>query len=254
MTAVGETRPSVLDLRDVWFRHPGSDWLFRGLNLSVSPGEVVVVVGPSGCGKSTLLRIAAGLVAFETGERRCSARTVTQVFQTPRLLPWRTALDNVTLPLQLGSNTGRAAASASADERSRQLLESVGLGDAVGLLPRQLSLGMQMRVALARALAPSPEFMLLDEPFAAVDEPTRLRLNRLFVDIVKRERCAALYVTHSAREATAVGDRIIVVDGRTGGIATEVSVPRGGGDSVRLREEIESRVSDDIQAAIGGTP
>lgn len=116
----------MLRLRGACFRHPDSDWLFRDLDLEVGAGEVVAIVGPSGCGKSTLLRISAGLVALESGRRDCSADSITQVFQTPRLLPWRTALDNVRLPLMLGSAADGRTPPRAATSRSEQLLHAVG--------------------------------------------------------------------------------------------------------------------------------
>lgn len=252
MIGEGATSPGVLDLRRIDFRHPGAPWLFRSFDLDVSAGEVVALVGPSGCGKSTLLRIAAGLTDVDGGARHCRATTISQVFQSPRLLPWRNAVDNVHLPLELGPRREARANATSGSDRAMDLLERVGLGESARLAPAQLSLGMQMRVALARALAPAPEFMLLDEPFAAVDEPTRLRLNRLFVEMVESSGCSALYVTHSAREAATIADRIVVLGSAPHGVDAEFSLSARAGRSAVDIGDAERAIIDRLDSIIDG--
>lgn len=221
---------SALALSGVDFRHGAGPPLFRRLDLAVEHGEVVALVGPSGCGKSSLLRICSGLEAPGGGRRECRVDAISQVFQSPCLLPWRSALENVMLPAELGPRGGLGRQSRETTRaRANDLLTSVGLGPDGDKIPVQMSLGMQMRTALARALMASPGLLLLDEPFAAVDEPTRVRLDRLFVEVHGRRPFAAVFVTHSAREAVAVAHRIVILGDPPDGVAEVVEVtPLGG--------------------------
>jgi NitT/TauT family transport system ATP-binding protein len=186
-----------------------------GVSLHINPGEFVSLLGPSGCGKSTLLRMIAGLDRPTTGtigmeglqsaDRRGRRRAIAFVFQDAHLLPWRNVLRNVALPLEL-----MRVPKAERYEAARQAIEQVGLGDALKRYPAQLSGGMRMRVSLARALVTKPKLLLLDEPFAALDELTRQRLDEQLRDLWIASRMTVLFVTHSIAEAAFLSDRSIV--------------------------------------------
>lgn len=192
------------------------------IDLSVAAGEIVAIVGASGAGKSTILRLLAGLEPpSEGGVRRTEARTGF-VFQSPTLMPWADARTNVALPLEL---TGAPRPEARA--RAVEALTAVGLGDRLNARPRQLSGGMAMRVALARALVTEPDLLLLDEPFAALDSITRRRLiedlHRLWV--AHAPRPAIVFVTHDVEEAVYLADRALVLDAATGRVAATLASP-----------------------------
>jgi len=211
----------------------------ESIDLSIKQGEFVSIVGPSGCGKSTILRIVAGLIAPSAGTVRVGKETPNEarlarrfgfVFQNSVMLPWRTALENLTLPLEI----------IGADEKSvpltpAQLLETVGLANAGSLFPRQLSGGMRQRVAIARALSFDPPILLMDEPFGALDALTRDRLQSLTVDIWEKSRKTILFVTHDVYEAVYLSDRIVVMTPSPGRIQdiVEVNLPRPRLDSTK---------------------
>jgi NitT/TauT family transport system ATP-binding protein len=200
------------------------------LDLEVGTGSFTVVIGPNGCGKSTLLRLVAGLKVPDAGSVSVGGAApvagdgrVGLAFQQPRLVPWRSVLDNVALPMEL--------AGVAADERrarAKDVLEQVGLGAAAGLKPRELSGGMAQRAALARALTGDPPVLLLDEPFSALDALSRetfdAELQRLWME---RPRTLVL-VTHSVSEAVALADRVVVMTPRPGRVAriVEIDLPR----------------------------
>jgi NitT/TauT family transport system ATP-binding protein len=197
-----------------------------GVDLAVGRGEVVALIGPNGSGKSTLLRVVAGLlpadrgrVTFQGGEISGPDPRIGLVFQEPRLLPWRTAAANVAYPLELA---GMPAAERAA--RTESALHTVGLQDAAARIPSQLSGGMRQRAALARSLALEPELLLLDEPFSAVDELTRERLNLELLDIAARRRATVLVVTHSVQEAIFLADRVVVLSPRPGRVVADIAV------------------------------
>lgn len=218
---MAETRPAAA-LRDVIVDYPGRPPI-GPIELTVSPGEIVALVGPSGAGKSTLLRLLAGLEAPSGGTvvRGAAGRTGF-VFQTATLMPWADALTNVALPLEL-SGVARTEARA----RAAEALTSVGLGDRLTARPRQLSGGMAMRAALARALVTRPDLLLLDEPFAALDTVTRRRLiedlHRLWAG--REPRPAVVFVTHDVEEAVYLACRAVVLDGATGRVAADLMSP-----------------------------
>ena len=192
----------------------------EGLDLAVAPGEFVALLGPSGCGKSTALRLIAGLADPTAGTiaRRPPARPGF-VFQDPTLMPWRTVRANVRLPLQM-AGTPRA----EADSRATAALARVGLAGFETAYPRQLSGGMKMRVSIARALVTAPALLLLDEPFAALDEITRPALNDDLLTLWSAERLAVLFVTHSIFESVYLATRVLVMSRRPGRIIADIPI------------------------------
>lgn len=197
-------------------------------DLALEPGEIVALVGPSGCGKSTALRLLAGLEPPTRGTvTRAAARGETSmVFQAPTLAPWLSALGNVSLPLELTGVNRREAGS-----RAKEALERVGLGVARDARPAQLSGGMAMRAALARALVTRPRVLLLDEPFAALDEITRRSLADDLLAIWAEARPAVVFVTHNVEEAVYMGGRVMVMTSGPGRFAGETRI-----DAVQPRQ------------------
>jgi len=200
-----------------------------GLSLEVARGEIVAVLGPNGSGKSTLLRVVDGLLRPDAGTVAVEGRPVDGpdpavgfVFQEPRLLPWRSALDNVGYPLELRGVGARERA-----ERGGELLRAVGVQAAADLRPHELSGGMRQRVAVARALALEPSVLLLDEPFSALDALTRERFNLELLRLWERTRTTILLVTHSIPEALFVADRVVVLSPRPGRVVGVTPSPLG---------------------------
>lgn len=228
-----------------------------GVSLRIQAGEFVALIGPSGCGKSTLLRLIAGLMEPTSGSllmnrlppiaaRKSGVRTAF-VFQDPTLLPWRTVDENIRLPLELlHTPVGQRAELIS---RSVQL---IGLReDDRGKRPRNLSGGMRMRVSLARALVTDPQLLLLDEPFAALDDMLRQQLNEELVRIWSDRRCTTLFVTHNVSEAVFLSLRIIVMSSRPGTIAADVAVPFSYPRTADLRGTPEfARFAADVSAKL----
>ena len=204
------------------------------LDLDVRRGEFVSLLGPSGCGKSTALRLIAGLgapsgghvgVAHGSGEAR-GAHGIGFVFQEPTLMPWTSVRENVRLPLKLAH-----APAGEADARIDEALTQVGLADFASAYPRELSGGMKMRVSLARALVTDPDILLMDEPFAALDEITRFRLNNDLLALWRNLRKTVIFVTHSVFESVYLSQRVIVMTSRPGRLSAEIRIdapePRG---------------------------
>jgi NitT/TauT family transport system ATP-binding protein len=227
-------------------------------SFSIREGEFVAIVGPSGCGKSTLLRMIAGLIAPTQGRVIIAGRPVVEtrssggtgfVFQEPRLLPWRTAAQNVGLPLELGREPQRVL-----EARVPEALALVGLTPAdSGKTPRMLSGGMRMRVSLARALITNPRLLLLDEPFGALDDILRQQLNAELVRIWMQRRPTTVFVTHNVAEAVYLSQRILVVTPSPGRIAADVAIPfayprdtglRATGEFARCTGEISDRLRE----------
>ena len=204
------------------------------IDLDVRKGEFVSLLGPSGCGKSTALRLIAGLGEATSGAVQVSHRSqgvgdkpsIGFVFQEPTLMPWTSVRENVRLPLKLSH-----APSDEADTRVRQALAQVGLTEFADAFPRELSGGMKMRVSLARALVTDPDILLMDEPFAALDEITRFRLNNDLLALWRNLRKTVIFVTHSIFESVFLSQRVIVMTPRPGRIAAEFRIeapePRG---------------------------
>ncbi|GLY00029.1 MULTISPECIES: ABC transporter ATP-binding protein [Actinoplanes] len=198
------------------------------VDLTVADGEFVSLIGPSGCGKSTLLRLIADLIAPTTGTVTVAGTTAAQArrdqaygiaFQQAGLFEWRTVRRNVELPLEL-RGAGRAERRAKAEE----MLELVGLSEFAGHYPGQLSGGMQQRVAIARALAVQPPLLLMDEPFGALDEMTRERLQAELLAVCAATGTSTVFVTHSISEAVFLSDRVVVMSARPGRITAAIDV------------------------------
>ena len=214
---------SPISLHDV-HRRFGSLQALAGVSMRVQAGEFVSLLGPSGCGKSTVLRLVAGLDDPDQGRivspaRAPGAASTAFVFQEPTLMPWATVLDNVGLPLKL---QGLARADVAA--RSRAVLQRVGLADFEQAWPATLSGGMKMRASIARALVARPRVLLMDEPFAALDELTRQRLNADLLQWWAQERMSVIFVTHSVTEAVFLSQRVLVMAARPGRIVHELRV------------------------------
>ncbi len=211
---------TLLDFENVEMTFPDGTVALRGVDLKVEPGEFVTVVGPSGCGKSTLLRIVSGLETASEGTAGVSTSRIGYVFQDATLLPWRTVQANVELLAELQWET-----IASRRAKAKEAIELVGLGGFENHLPRQLSGGMRMRTSLARSLTLEPELFLFDEPFGALDEITRERLNDELLKLFAEKRFGGLFITHSVSEAVYLSTRVIVMSGRPGRIVDEFEVP-----------------------------
>ncbi|MCR5866106.1 ABC transporter ATP-binding protein [Aquincola sp. J276] len=208
-----------LALHQVSRRFANGVQALQQVDLQAARGEFVSLLGPSGCGKSTVLRLLAGLDAPSSGSVQRPADDVGYVFQEPTLMPWATVADNVRLPLRL-----RRAPRAQADAAVRSALAAVGLDGFAQALPRELSGGMKMRASIARALVTRPSLLLLDEPFAALDEITRFKLNQDLLALWQRDAFTAVFVTHSVFEAVFLSQRIVVMGARPGRVVAEVMV------------------------------
>jgi NitT/TauT family transport system ATP-binding protein len=196
------------------------------VSLTVERGEFVTFLGPSGCGKSTLLKLVSGLSPASKGEVRVNGMTpvnarelMSFIFQDATLLPWRTVEQNVGLGMQL-----EHAARAARKERVARMLDLVHLGSVAKRYPRELSGGMKMRVSIARALVSRPRILLMDEPFAALDEMTRDRLNEELLRLYSEHKWTVLFVTHSVAEAVFLSSRIVILAAHPGRVAHQVSV------------------------------
>ena len=213
----------MLTLQGVSRRFPDGTEALRTVSLRVAVGDFIALLGPSGCGKSTLLRLLAGLDRPDDGAVDWDAGPpapgrIGFVFQDPVLLPWADAAENVRLPLRL-RGTGRA----ESEPLVRAALEGVGLLGSGTARPGALSGGMRMRVSIARALVGRPDLLLMDEPFAALDEFTRHGLQERLADLAARSGCAVVFVTHSAYEAAFLARRILVMSPRPGRIVAEIA-------------------------------
>ncbi len=203
-------------------RFPNGVAALDDLSFALNAGDFVSLLGPSGCGKSTALRLIAGLLPPDSGTITWNDNKpdIGFVFQEPTLMPWADALTNVRLPLDL-----KHVPRAQANEASRAALARVGLGDFAGALPRELSGGMKMRVSIARALVASPRLLLLDEPFAALDEITRNQLNDDLLRLAREEKLTVLFVTHSVAESCYLSQRVLVMTPRPGRITADIALP-----------------------------
>ena len=218
----------LISLHQVHKRFDSGLDALRDVSLEVRAGEFVALLGPSGCGKSTVLRLVAGLESASEGIVGAPALVASDsggggatafVFQEPTLMPWASVFDNVWLPLRL-ARRGRADCAPLV----RQVLATVGLADFESAYPAQLSGGMKMRSSIARALVTRPRVLLMDEPFAALDDITRQRLNGDLLQWWAEQRLAALFVTHSVAEAVFLSQRVLVMSARPGRVVAEIAV------------------------------
>ncbi|HYZ42890.1 MAG TPA: ABC transporter ATP-binding protein [Stellaceae bacterium] len=220
---------AIATLRSIGKRFGSGIEALNGIDLEIGGGEFLSVLGPSGCGKSTLLRIIAGLSEPSAGTRRLSLGSepgrhgssgrIGFVFQDPTLMPWSTVFDNVMLPFRLAGGV-----TAAARERAAAEIGAVGLAGFERAYPRQLSGGMRMRVSIARALVTDPDLLLLDEPFAALDEITRMALNDDLMRLWHHRRPTVVFVTHSVFESVYLSTRIAVMTRRPGRIVADLPI------------------------------
>jgi NitT/TauT family transport system ATP-binding protein len=211
---------TLLDFHDVAMTFPNGTVALQNVDLTVKRGEFVTVVGPSGCGKSTLLRIASGLEVASNGTAAVHTNRIGYVFQDATLLPWRTVTANVELLAELNGDSKKDRAA-----KAKDAIDLVGLGGFEKSLPKQLSGGMKMRTSLARSLTLDPELFLFDEPFGALDEITRERLNDELLKLFVEKEFAGLFITHSVSEAVYLSTKVIVMSGRPGSIVGTFDVP-----------------------------
>jgi len=241
MTATNDLAIDVLKVSKTYKSTPTKSLTaIREVSFSAKEGEFISIVGRSGCGKSTLLKMVAGLLPATSGSIRVFGSEVDEpldnvgfVFQHPLLLPWRNTLDNVLLPAELiGQARERYV------ERARKLIETVGLTGFEHTLPRGLSIGMQQRVSVARALLLDPPILLLDEPFAALDELTREEMSSELLRVVQEVRKTVLFVTHSIPEAVMMGDRVLLLSERPAVLKLDLRVrlPRPRDATIRTSE------------------
>ena len=252
----------LVSLRNVSKRFANGTLALQGMSLDCGEHDFISFLGPSGCGKSTALRLIAGLTRISAGEMRWAPaggahaktdRDLGFVFQEPTLMPWAKVFDNVWLPLKLSGVSRDAAAPVI-----RESLERVGLSRFADVYPRELSGGMKMRVSIARALVTHPRLLLMDEPFAALDEITRHKLNADLLEWKEKIDATVIFVTHSVFESVFLSDRIVVMAARPGRVIREVTVPapyprdedfRTSADYAALCRLASAQLSDAMAAA-----
>jgi NitT/TauT family transport system ATP-binding protein len=254
-----QTGSHFIEANDVAMSFGSARMALTGITCQIPAGEFVALLGPSGCGKSTFLRLVAGLMPPTAGTLTVGGKTpdrarrekfrVAFVFQEPNLLPWRTVADNIRLPLELKGLPRREH-----DERIEDSLKLIGLNsDDAQKPPRSLSGGMRMRVSLARALVTQPDLLLLDEPFAALDDVLRQQLNEELVQIWMRHHWTGMFVTHNVAEAVFLSQRVLVMNKRPGTIIADIPVPfpfprepqlRADPDFARLCGELSQRLRE----------
>ncbi|NHI17896.1 ABC transporter ATP-binding protein [Microbacterium excoecariae] len=235
-----ETADALVDFRDVGMTYDDGTVALEHVDITVRRGEFVTVVGPSGCGKSTLLRIAAGLESHTAGDCDTHTDRVGFVFQDATLLPWRNVRKNVELLAELNGQTPTQRSAAA-----QEAIDLVGLAGFEGSMPRQLSGGMRMRASLARSLTLNPDLFLFDEPFGALDEITRQRLNDELLRLFAQRGFGGLFITHSVAEAVYLSTRVVVMSGRPGRIVDVVDVP------FDMPRDPEIRFSSEFGALVG---
>ena len=232
----GNEMVPAVEVLSVEKTYPNGTHALQPVNLTVQEGEFVTLLGPSGCGKSTLLKMVAGLLEPSNGRLLLWRKPVEQiestghrlsfVFQEPTLMPWARVQSNVRLPLDLAG-----VPASEAGPRVRDALAMVGLDKFAGALPRELSGGMQMRVSIARGLVTQPTLLLMDEPFGALDEITRNKLDSDLLDLWSAKKLTVIFVTHSIYEAVYLSTRVVVMAARPGRLVEEVQIdepyPRG---------------------------
>jgi NitT/TauT family transport system ATP-binding protein len=245
MTA--DTRAPEIEIAGLTKRYGDGKPVVDSVDLLVRKSEFVSILGASGCGKSTILKLISGLAVPTSGTIRVEGMTpqdareiISFIFQDATLLPWRTVIDNVGLGLELEGEPSSAR-----EEKVKALLDLVGLRNVARAYPRELSGGMKMRVSIARALATNPRLLLLDEPFAALDEMTRDRLNEEILRMRAEQNWTAVFVTHSVAEAVFLADRIVVLAANPGRIHAEfpVDLPAPRTSAIRTSPEFDAIVA-----------
>ena len=252
----------LVSLRNVSKRFANGTLALQGMSLDIGEHDFISFLGPSGCGKSTALRLIAGLTRLSSGDMHWSGaathkngktdRDLGFVFQEPTLMPWAKVFDNVWLPLKLAGQSRDAAAPVV-----QQALEMVGLSRFAGVYPRELSGGMKMRVSIARALVTHPRLLLMDEPFAALDEMTRIKLNNDLLAIWREHRFSVVFVTHSVYESVYLSNRIVVMAARPGRVIDEIRIdePYPRGEEFRTSSRYNAHctaVSQSLHGALHG--
>ena len=264
-SATSAATPPLVSLRNVGKRFANGTLALQGMTLDCGEHDFISFLGPSGCGKSTALRLIAGLTRASSGELVWSRentgagssgsksdRELGFVFQEPTLMPWSKVFDNVWLPLKL-AGMGRDAAAPVVE----QVLEMVGLSRFADVYPRELSGGMKMRVSIARALVTHPRLLLMDEPFAALDEMTRIKLNNDLLAIWREHRFSVIFVTHSVYESVYLSNRIVVMAARPGRVIDEIRIdePYPRGEDFRTSSRYNAHctaVSQSLHGALHG--
>ncbi len=236
-----DVNPPLVRIASLQKRYGKGAVILEDLNLDVSRGEFVTLIGPSGCGKSTLLKLIASLSPVTAGtltvdgkSPQAARKEMAFIFQEATLLPWRTVTRNIELPLEM-----LHVEDPERTETCARMRKLVGLDHVPDHYPRQLSGGMKMRVSIARALSLAPEILLLDEPFGALDEMTRDRLNEQLLEIRAQQKFTAFFVTHSVAEAVFLSTRIIVLAANPGRIHRDITVPLAYPRSAATRESPE---------------
>lgn len=248
-------RPIVLRMREVDKTFTGNVVALRRMSMDVHQGDFISLLGPSGCGKSTALRLIAGLMRPTLGridweEGAAGADDLGVVFQEPTLMPWATVEKNVWLPFRI-----KGESLATSRERIREALSLVGLDRFAERYPRELSGGMKMRVSIARAMVTNPRLILMDEPFAALDEITRQKLNDDLLSLKAKINATVIFVTHSVFESVFLSDRIVVMAARPGRVIKEISnpepYPRGNAwRNSKGYVEMAQQASEALQSAL----
>jgi len=234
---------ALIDMRDVGKTFGNGTEAIKDMSLSIRAGEFVSFLGPSGCGKSTALKMIAGLLSVSSGDITVDGHAagagggtgdVGYVFQEPTLMPWTTVFENVYLPLRLQGMSRKKAT-----PLVTEMLAKVGLSKFHKSYPRELSGGMKMRVSIARALVTSPKLLLLDEPFAALDEITRFKLNNDVLRLWEQDGLTIIFVTHSVFESVYMSSRVVVMGARPGRVIEQIDLPLGHGRTDEYRTSAE---------------
>ena len=243
-----ESTPPIVKFTSLKKRYGGGPIILDDISLTVAPRDFVTLIGPSGCGKSTVLKLVSGLSPWSEGALEVLGTMPKQardrqafIFQDATLLPWLTVQGNAELPLRL-----RRQPAAVRQAKAREMLALVGLEKNADYYPRQLSGGMKMRVSIARALTLAPQLLLLDEPFGALDEMTRNRLNEELLTLRERSPFTAMFVTHSVSEAVFLSNRIIVMAAQPGRWHAEIKVdfPYPRHAALRAQPEFQAKVNE----------
>lgn len=250
--------PVQIEMTDVTKRFGNAVTAVRDMSLQIREGEFVSFLGPSGCGKSTALKMISGLLSVSAGAitvnghpagQSIDGNDVGYVFQEATLMPWATVADNVYLPLKLHGVSRK-----DAEPRVREVLEMVGLANFADSYPRQLSGGMKMRVSIARAMVTKPKLLLMDEPFAALDEMTRFKLNNDVLELWKSQGLTVIFVTHSVFESVYLSSRVVVMAARPGRVVHDIDLPGGYPRTGEYRTTAEyAEKCRQVSAALEGT-